>query len=332
VATQAYVTQQFKELLGRAPDSGGLQHYMGYSDPGEVRSSIMSSSEYKKRQGSSKPATKSPAGGAPNERAVLEKEVAGLFGELDTFDKTTKAPVDAYNEALAGLGLTDARTRVTNTREQLMNTESLLKNISGNVQARTQDFNVSQAQRDRLTAAETGELSGQYDSFSRALEGAMGDYGLILDEGKTQADLTFEGDQAKRQGIMDRLQIKIDQSKSVEDRRRWETELSRLKAQDAEEKRRFDADLALKRQEATRLAKGSSTSTSNSRTDAKTAAQQEVSKYILGPKVRGGDGYISPVTYRQLKSEWVGAGYAAKEFDAQFSMYANPKHRKDYGL
>lgn len=52
MATQAYVTSVYKELLGRAPDSGGLQHYMGYSDPAAIRSSILGSAEYKKRQAS----------------------------------------------------------------------------------------------------------------------------------------------------------------------------------------------------------------------------------------------------------------------------------------
>ena len=158
----------------------------------------------------------------------------------------------------------------------------------------------------------------------------MGDYGLILGEGKTQAELTFQGDQAKRQGIMDRLQIKINESKDVEDKRRWEAELSRLKEQDAEEKRRFDAEIALKQQESRRLS--SSGGSGSSKSDPRVTAQQEVSKYITGPGVRGKDGYISPVTYRQLKSEWVAAGYSSKDFDDQFRMYANPTHLKDYGL
>lgn len=181
---------------------------------------------------------------AAQERQRLEAEVNGLFAEGGNLYNSMQNPVDVYNKAMESLGLADARTRVVGLREQLMNTESLLRNVEGSVQGRIQDSNVTESQRQRLVATEQQPLSGQVDIYGRALEGAMQDYGMIQQEGKTQAELTFQGEQAKRQALMDRLQTAISRSNSAEDKRRWEIELQRLKDQDAEAKRQFDLKLA----------------------------------------------------------------------------------------
>jgi hypothetical protein len=56
--------------------------------------------------------------------------------------------------------------------------------------------------------------------------------------------------------------------------------------------------------------------------------QQDVSvlSQALQPK-KGSDGYISPTTYANAKSEWVNAGYSSSEFDQYFSNLRNPKNR-----
>lgn len=297
------------------------------------------------------PPAAAPAGPNPDDiaRQQLEQEVSGIFGELGTATANMKSPVDVYNESMEKLGLADARTRVVSLREQLMNTENLLRNVETDVSGRTQDSNVTEGQRRRLVASEQQPLAGQVDIFGRALEGAMADYGMVQGEGKTQAELTFQGDKEKRTAIMDRLQVAIDRSKSAEDKRRWETELTRLRQQDAEATRQFNEKLALdktkfegemsleqqKLADARAGAARTSASGGSSSTSAKAsqvAAQQQVSQYILGSNVRGKDGYIGPGTYRQLKSEWVDAGWPASSFDGAFRQYANPTHLKDYGL
>jgi hypothetical protein len=261
---------------------------------------------------------------APTQQQLLDKKITTLTGKLAA---PITSPVDIYNKALEGLGMADARTRVAGSREQLMNTEALLQNVAGDVQARTQDFNVSDNQRRRLVASESEPLAGQVDAFSRALQGAQADYSTILDEGKMQADLTFQGQQANRQAMMDRLQSYIQRSTNLEDKRRYQLELDRMRQQDAEAKRQFNVTAALNQQKAS-----SSGSSSKSKSANQTAAQKEVVKYITSSGQRGSDGYVSPVTYKQLKEDWVAAGYAARDFDSNFKQYANPKHRRDYGL
>lgn len=272
------------------------------------------------------PAPAAVAAPAPN---PWDSQVSALFGELGT--NQVQNPVDVYNAALASLGLADARTRVSGLREQLMNSESLLKALPGDIQARTMDFNVSDNQRRKLLASESEPLAGQIDSFSRALDVARGDYADILGEGKTQADMTFQYESSQRQALMDRLQTAISLSKNEEDKRQWQAEFDRLKAQDEEAKRQFNANLALEQQKAAQSARSSSSSSSSTASQQR-SAQQEVSNYILTSGQRGKDGYLSPVTYKQLKGEWVAAGWPSKDFDANFSMYANPTHIKDYGL
>lgn len=44
-------------------------------------------------------------------------------------------------------------------------------------------------------------------------------------------------------------------------------------------------------------------------------------------KSAGGDGYVSPNTYKAAKDSWVQAGYSSQLFDNQFSNYRNPSNK-----
>lgn len=280
-------------------------------------------------------------------RAALEQEVNGLFGESGNLYNSMQSPVDVYNASMEKLGLTDARTRVTNLRDALMNTESLLKNVDSSVSGRTMDSTVTESQRQHLVAGEQAPLAGQVDTMSRAMEGALADYTGIQNEGKTQAQLTFQGEQAKRDALKDRLQIAIDRSNSAEDKRRWGIELERLNAQDAEAKRQFDLTLAQQQSEFNtntsleqqkladaRVSSARSAASSSSSKATESQAQQTMYSYITDSanKLRGGDGYISGANYKQLKGEWVGSGWSASAFDSAFKQFANPKYPSDYGF
>lgn len=191
---------------------------------------------------------------------ALAQQIGGMFNDLGTADNAVQNPVDVYNAALDKLGISDARTRVQGLRTNLFNTESLLRALPGDVQGRTQDFNVSQAQRDKLTASESAPLSDQVNTMSRALEGAQGDYQDVLGEGKTQADLTFQGQQQARQNLMDRLKIAIDQSNDMEQKREWQAELDKQEADAAEAAREFNANLALEQSKAAAAARSGGSS------------------------------------------------------------------------
>lgn len=328
------MTQLYQELLGRTPDAGGLQHYMGTSAD-YARSSINGSPERQAflARSTSQPAAAAPAPADPDTayRQALQDQVGGLFGEAETARKGMQNPLDIYTSALNELGLTDARTRVTDTRQALLNTENLLKALPGDIQARTMDFNVSENQRRKLLAGEQAGVTSQVDQLSGALDVALGDYGMLLGEGKTRTDYAVSGQNAARQALMDNLEVAIGRSKDAEQKRQWQVELDRLKTQDAEEKRQFDLNYTLEQQKAATAAK-SGGSSSTSRATNQVAAQKNVLNTIMTGGYRGTDGFIGPTTYKQMRTEWVGAGYEAKDFDSNFKQFANPTHLKDYGL
>jgi hypothetical protein len=329
VATQSEVTQLYSDLLGRAPDAGGLQFYMGKSLD-FARNDISNSPE---RQAYASKQSAAPAAVDPEAtyRQGLQDQVGGLFNEAETSRRGMQNPVDVYNSTLNNLGITDARTRVTDSRQALINSEALLKALPGDVQARTMDYNVSENQRRHLLATEQAPVVGQIDTQNNTLQTALDNYNMILGEGKTKTDYNVQGQQAARQALMDNLEVAISRSNDAEQKRQWQSTYDRLKAQDAEEKRQFDLNYSLE-QKKTAISAANSSSSNASASKALTNAIKSVSATILDGGYRGSDGYIGPSTYKTMKSEWTAAGYNAKDFDSNFKQYANTAHLKDYGL
>lgn len=252
MATANEITGLYKELLGRAPDSGGLKHYMGTSAQ-YARSSISGSPErqaYVARQQKApakKPGAKKPA--AKKAGFSWDNEAKAGYRSLQSFDKSAQNPLDMYNSALDKLGISDIRTRVTDLRQQLLDNENLLRNVEPDVQARLSETLATENQRRRVVAMEQQPLMNTQDIMERSFSSARGEYTDTLAEGKTQAELQFEGQKERRRSLMDRLQIAIDRSKSAEDKRRWQAEYNRLAKKDKEETRRFNLEYALKKQQ-----------------------------------------------------------------------------------
>lgn len=239
---------------------------------------------------------------------------------------TPENPVDIYNRSLNELGISDARTRVTNLRQQLFNTENLLANVEGDVSARTQDSLVTENQRRRLVGSEQAPLVTQTDTLGRNLGGALEDYGMITDEAGMQAKLDFEGQQMQRQSLMDRLQDKIDRAKTAEEKRRWQAEFNRLKKKDAEATREFNKTFELQQQrlalERQRLSKASASSGGSSGGGAGSGgyysssgggyvsqadAKSEFLNYIAGKFKSAGSN-----PSRQTQDAWANAWFAQK--------------------
>lgn len=219
--------------------------------PGEVLSWGGGSSA--KKSSGKAPAVKKPAA---KKATTWQDRVKSLYTNVGTFDKNSQNPVDIYNATLEKLGIGDARTRVTSLREQLLNTESLLRNVAGDVQARTQDALVSENQRRRLTAMEEEPLGQQAGILGRNLEMADANYKDILGEGKAQSEMQYQYQKDQRAALMDRLKIAIGEAKTAEDKRRWTKEYNRLKAKDKAEEARWQKEFALKQQTAFSRASG----------------------------------------------------------------------------
>ena len=57
-------------------------------------------------------------------------------------------------------------------------------------------------------------------------------------------------------------------------------------------------------------------------------ARQGIAAYLNTEA--GGDGYVSPITFKNARKAWVTEGYSSKDFDESFTSYANPTHIRDY--
>jgi LysM repeat protein len=173
-----------------------------------------------------------------------------LTGELTNFDSTAQNPIDIYNSALEKLGITDARTRVTNLRKSLTDNQSLLDNLSGNIQGRTANSLVTEAQRQRLQATESAPIVDMGNKLNQQFGLAQGDYTGIMNEGKTQADMTIQGQTAKRSALLDRLKLAIDSETDIEKKRQWQATYDQAKAQNdrtfTESQRQFNISSAQK--------------------------------------------------------------------------------------
>lgn len=257
----ATYTVQKNDTLSGIAQKLGLSSYnqlTGYRSgipnliyPGEVLS-----------YGSPTPAktTSTPAKATPAPTPYWDQQAKNLYNSVASFDKTAQDPLQMYNAALDKLGIADVRTRVTSLRNSLIDTENLLRNVDPNVTARTSNSLVTEAQRQKLVASEQAPIAENLRIQGQNFDAAQAEYNQILGEGKTQAELQYEGQKQKRQALMDRLKVAMDNAKTAEDKRRWQAEYNRLKAKDAEETRRWNLDYALKQQE---LAKSNASSGSS---------------------------------------------------------------------
>lgn len=155
------------------------------------------------------------------------------------------SPVDIYNKALEKLGIADARTRVTNFRNEIDNTTNLLNNLESNIQGRTSESLVTEAQRQRLLAAEKNPLVGSLNTLNTGYGNANQDVNTILGQAGTQTDLAWEGEQSERQALIGRLEEAIRKSNSKEDKRRFQAKLKQEKKAFKESKRQFNLNYNL---------------------------------------------------------------------------------------
>jgi hypothetical protein len=178
-----------------------------------------------------------------------------LTGDLANFDASAQNPIDIYNSALEKLGITDARTRVTNLRKSLVDNQNLLDNLSGNIQGRTANSLVTEAQRQRLQATESAPIVDQGNKLNQQFGLAQGEYTGIMGEGKTQADLTIQGQDAKRSALLDRLKLAIDKETNAEKKRQWQAEYDKQSKQFDIQQQNELQKIAISRQSAASNAK-----------------------------------------------------------------------------
>ena len=141
------LSQAYKKFLGRSASNQELDWRIGQLGVTNLAGQL---SDIKNSPEAKKYSSKSKAKKAPPKPTEVQK----LTGALNTFDQNYQSPIDIYNKTLNDLGIVDARTNVTSLRKALMDNQALLNQLPANIQQRTSDALVSEAQRQRLVAAE----------------------------------------------------------------------------------------------------------------------------------------------------------------------------------
>jgi len=254
--SRTQLTNAFQTFLGRAPEAGQIDWRLGQrtsipNQINEIRNSAEARAFSSRNQAPAAPAQPS--------------QVDTLTSQLGTMDSNAQNPVDVYNAALEKLGISDARTRVTAMRQALIDNQNLLAALPGNVQQRTSNSVVTEAQRQRLVASEGAPISNQGNQINQQLGTAQADQADILNQGKTQTDLTLQGQSTQRQALLDRLKLAIDSSNNVEQKRRWQAEYDRQIAQDRQSQANADRTFQAAQAKASSGGSGGSSKTKESK-------------------------------------------------------------------
>lgn len=248
------------------------------------------------------------------------------IGDIAQFEGSRQNPLDMYNKALEGLGLTDARARVTGLRKQLLDNENLINNLEGDISGRTQGALVTENQRRKLLASEAAPLSQRQQQLSGTFDSAYGDYGNILKEGSQQTQFQLQGDSIRRQALMDRLQQAIERQGTDEDKRRWQAQFDQLAQQQAleaqqwerqfaESQRQFNAEQERLKASASsgaggsaRRSSGSSGSSGSGGSSSGSITQEDARNEFLGYIQSQMDN--APYSSRQVQDAWANAWFA----------------------
>lgn len=163
------------------------------------------------------------------------------MSDLSNFDSNAKAPIDIYNAALETYGVNDARQSVQKLRTQLTDSQNLLAGVEPSVNARTSGSVVTESQRRGEVSAESAPISKLVGSISASLDAEMQNYGMVLSEAQKSTDYTVQGNQQKRQAILDQIKLNIELSQNEAQRQQWVAEYNQKLSQ-------FNAQQALEQQ------------------------------------------------------------------------------------
>lgn len=169
-----------------------------------------------------------------------------IQGALSKFEASRRNPLDIYNDAVSQLGVGDVRSRVTNLRNQLLNTENLLNNVDSSVTGRTQGSLVTEAQRQRLVNLEREPITKDYGKQTQSLSDENANLADLLRQADSQSNLAVQGQTARQQALQFALEQAQGREKFAEDTRRW-------RAEQALRQRQLDASIAQQRSAAAGL-------------------------------------------------------------------------------
>lgn len=180
MATTEQVTGLYQELLGRAPDAGGLAFYQKYANPAAIRSSILGSAEYKNRSSTPTPAPASDtaltdfaAKQKAESNALLTRQNAeqeSLFSNYENIRKNQEALPALYNRLQTEAGIPGLSQASQSIKDEIYKTKDRLDRLAEDVTARTTGTLTTEAQRRRLTTAEAEPLQTNLGRLGTGLQ------------------------------------------------------------------------------------------------------------------------------------------------------------------
>lgn len=163
------------------------------------------------------------------------------MSQLKGLETGTPSPIDTYNAALAKYGVTDARASVQNLRTQLAGQTDQLPAIEAGINEKAKGTNVTEAQRQHLVAAAEAPMASTISSIARSLNADLKNLGMDIAIAQKANDYTIQGNQQKRQAILDQIKLNMQMSKDANQRQEWAATYT-------EKSREFNAQQALEQQ------------------------------------------------------------------------------------
>lgn len=199
------LVQAYKSNTGNVGDQGSFASlYNGGQDLGSISNSLKSSAQ-------------GAAWLNPSSRQAEE--------QLNSF--VVQNPIDVYNRMTEQLGIGDVRTRVTNMRREIANSEALLGGVSESVAGRTSGSLVTEAQRQALVNQERNPIQSLLSTQGRNLDLENQSLADLIGQADKMTGYTVQGESTQRQSLLDRLTGARERERVEEERRRAEEETKR---------------------------------------------------------------------------------------------------------
>lgn len=209
VANPSEIQGLYRNILGRAADPSGLRTYAGMS-PDQVRSALLGSPEYAKRQQNQ---TNAPVKFAEKSNKQFDallarqrKEEQGLFGQYTQAIAGQEKLPDMYTRLQGELGLPDLNQQAQAYKDEIYRTKGLLDRLDDNVTNRNIGTYATQALRDRIYASEGEDLRTDLSRLGTGLE-PISDM-ITSAQGQLQTLLPLHMQQQERE--LKPLELQID--------------------------------------------------------------------------------------------------------------------------
>jgi hypothetical protein len=156
---------------------------------------------------------------------------ADALKQMQEFSSNRKSLSDIYSGAQQELGVSDAQKRANELKQLTTSTENLIRGVDPSVTGRLQGGLATEAQRQRLVAMETAPLSDLYRTQTGAYETAQSDYNDLYNKANTLASTKYQGDSDKYNSLKDIYGTLTAKEQADEDKRRWEAQMAESKRQ-----------------------------------------------------------------------------------------------------